>query len=150
MTPNLCVELWESNEVGHKHLGGHCTQTDHGEENKIQYYHQYIHTYIYIYIYVAVSWACTYVISAPEVCESSVGGKTIYMYEDGNCDFLEKSLVVFMHGCRCMGSFLFYICAWMNLQRNWRGTEEHPTKLPFFVGGGGFRSTQKKRDGWAI
>jgi hypothetical protein len=25
MTSNLCVELWESNEVGHKHLGGHCT-----------------------------------------------------------------------------------------------------------------------------
>jgi hypothetical protein len=25
MTSTLCVELWESNEVGHKHLGGHCT-----------------------------------------------------------------------------------------------------------------------------
>lgn len=27
MTSNLCVELWESNEVGHKHLGGHCTSS---------------------------------------------------------------------------------------------------------------------------
>ena len=25
MTSNLCFEYWGSNEVGHKHLVGHCT-----------------------------------------------------------------------------------------------------------------------------
>jgi hypothetical protein len=34
MTSTLCAELWESNEVGHKHLGGHCTPK--GDVNNVK------------------------------------------------------------------------------------------------------------------